>query len=373
MKFAALPSAELPKTSNGFDALLVVVDRLTKFCILIPTTITATARDIAFAFLNNVVCRFGLPKSIVSDRDTKFTSTFWMELMSFLDTELLLSSAYHPETDGQTERMNQTLQVMIRHYITPDLLTWDLYLERLEMAYNTSKHASAKYSPFYLNHGREARSTLDLIIHNQNRANGLEVKNFVSKMQLHWKLARDALSAAQQEVSYIANRKVQIPEYEVGDLVWLSVKHVNTHLRARTHHKFQRPYKGPYKIIKKVHDTSFRLALPPTMKIHNVFYAGLLKKYSGTDKAIGEAKSVAGDDSNQLFLVEAILKSKKRRGERHFLVKWQGFSEDHNTWEPESSLIKYVPEFITDFLERSADERNKRHKRKRRKAARKQN
>ena len=246
---------ELPKTSNGFGALLVVVDRLTKFCILIPTTITATARDIAFAFLNNVVCRFGLPKSIVSDRDTKFTSTFWMELMSFLDTELLLSSAYHPETDGQTERMNQTLQVMIRHYITPDLLTWDLYLERLEMAYNTSKHASAKYSPFYLNHGREAGSTLDLIIHNQNRANGLEVKNFVSKLQLHWKLARDALSAAQQEVSYIANRKVQIPEYEVGDLVWLSVKHVNTHLRARTHHKFQRPYKGPYKIIERVNDT----------------------------------------------------------------------------------------------------------------------
>ena len=364
---------ELPRTPNGFDALLVVVDRLTKFCILIPTTITATARDIAFAFLNNVVCRFGLPKSIVSDRDTKFTSDFWTELMSFLDTELMLSSAYHPETDGQTERMNQTLQVMIRHYITPDLFTWDLYLERLELAYNTSKHASAKHSPFYLNHGREAASTIDLIVSNENRPKNSQAKDFVSTLQLHWKLARDALSVAQEAQSYIANGKVQTPEYKVGDLVWLSVKHLNTHLRARTHHKFQRPYKGPYKITEKVHDTSFRLALPPTMKIHNVFYGGLLKKYTGTDKAIGSAKSVARDEPDQLYIVEAILRSKKRKGERHFLVKWQGFSEDHNTWEPESSLSKYVPDFIADFVERSEDERLKRKKRKRRKAARNHN
>ena len=354
---------ELPMTPNGFDALLVVVDRLTKFCILIPTTVTATARDIAFAFLNNVVCRFGLPRSIVSDRDTKFTSTFWTELMSFLDTELIMSSAYHPETNGQTERMNQTIQVMIRHYITPDLLTWDRYLERLEMAYNTSKNASVKYSPFFLNHGRKAATTLDLILSLPNRTKNTVVRDFVSSMSLHWKLARDAVSAAQQYHSYFANRSIQIPKYKVGDLVLLSVKYVNTKLRARDHHKFQRPYVGPFRITEKLHETSFRLALPPSMKIHNVFYGGLLKPYTGADKAVGEAKSVVGGSSDKLYLVESILRSRPIRGETHYLVKWVGYAESFNTWEPHSSLIQDVPEFIEEFELRSQESKTKRRRR----------
>ena len=140
----------------------------------------------------------------------------------------------------------------------------------------------------------------------------------------------------------------------------LSVKYVNTKLRARDHHKFQRPYAGPFRILEKLHETSFRLALPPSMKIHNVFYGGLLKPYTGSEKAFCEAKPVAEDSPDEMYLVESIIQSRPVRGETHYLVKWVGYAEESNTWEPRSSLIKYVPEFIEEFERRSQESKAKR-------------
>ena len=351
---------ELPMTERGFDALMVVVDRLTKFCILIPTTTNASARDVAFAFLNNVVCRFGIPKSIVSDRDPKFTSAFWSELHEFLGTDLRLSSAYHPETDGQTERMNQTLEIMVRHYISPDLLTWDLLIERLEMAYNTSKHHSSKYTPYFLNHGREAPLLLDHLISVPHRCEHKDTEDFVDELKLHWKLARDAVRTAQQLQSQWANRTIKIPDFNVGDWVWLSTKYINTLFKARQSHKFQKPYIGPFKILSIRRGTFYELDLPPRLgKLHNVFYGGLLKKY------VGEARPYSSSDTEDLHLVEAILNSKGRHPNRSYLVKWVGFDDTHNTWEPESHLRQYVSELIDEFDLRNRDEQRKRSRRQR--------
>ena len=277
--------------------------------------------------------------------------------MSFLDTKLVLSSAYHPETDGQTERMNQTLQVMIRHYITPDLMTWDQYLERLEMAYNISKHASTGFTPFFLNHGRNASSLLDVMSKIPKQGSNVDAQDWISSLSLDWKLAHDAISAAQQFQSIFANRKIQMTSYDVGQYVLLSVKFLKTHFRARPRHKFQKPYVGPFKVLEKLHDYSYRLDLPPTMNIHNVFYGGLLKPY------IGKAKPREAESQDQMYFVKAILKSRVRRKVKYYLVQWEGYDESSNTWEPEDSLRQYVPELVDQFNWRSADEQAKRRRR----------
>ena len=232
------------------------------------------------------------------------------------------------------------------------------------MAYNTSKHASHDHSPFYLNHGREASSTLDRALSLPNRTKNVETHELVSTLSLHWRLARDAVSMAQQFHSYFANRRIDIPDYKIGDMVWLSVRFLKTHLRARTQHKFQRQYIGPFKIIERLHDTSFRLDLPKAMKIHNVFYGGLLKPFYGKIEAHGEAKPASKRFSDVLYPVRAILNSRVRRRKKQYLIQWLGYEEGHNTWEPESSLIQYIPKMIEEFERRAAEEKTKRERRK---------
>ena len=145
---------QLPRTARGFDAIFVVVDKLTKYAHFIPTTTDVTADTTARLFFDNIFTYHGLPIKIVSDRDAKFTSNFWQGLFALLGTKLAMSTAFHPQTDGQTERMNRTLEQMLRFYVSYRQDDWDLYLPTCQFAVNNAKQASTGETPFYLNHGR---------------------------------------------------------------------------------------------------------------------------------------------------------------------------------------------------------------------------
>ena len=144
----------LPKTRSGFTAILVVVDRLTKMVHFLPTVDTATAEETAALFRDRVFCLHGMPQSIVSDRDVKFTSAFWRELHRLLGITLNMSTAYHPQTDGQTERMNRVLEDMLRHFVNRHHDDWDQYLAPAEFAINNAENVSVQNTPFMLNYGR---------------------------------------------------------------------------------------------------------------------------------------------------------------------------------------------------------------------------
>ena len=144
----------LPKTRSGFTAILVVVDRLSKMVHFLPTFDTATAEETAALFRDRVFCLHGMPQSIVSDRDVKFTSSFWKELHRLLGITLNLSSAYHPQTDGQTERMNRVLEDMLRHFVNRHHDDWDQLLAPAEFAINNAENSSIQNTPFMLNYGR---------------------------------------------------------------------------------------------------------------------------------------------------------------------------------------------------------------------------
>ncbi len=126
----------LPVTERGHDAILVVVDRMSKMVHLIATTTTVTAPQVAQLYQDRIFALHGLPDDIVSDRDSKFTSAFWKNLQKLLGTNLNMSTAFHPQTDGQTERMNGILEDMLRHYVSPDQMDWDIFLSLAEFSMN---------------------------------------------------------------------------------------------------------------------------------------------------------------------------------------------------------------------------------------------
>ncbi|GJP69600.1 hypothetical protein CLOP_g592 [Closterium sp. NIES-67] len=144
----------LPPTTSSHDAILVVIDKFSKMGHFIPTHTTARTEETAQLFVRHIISQHGIPTTLISDRDPKFTSKFWKELMSFLGTKLAMSSAYHPQTDGQTERLNQIVEQLLRAACKDDISKWDLHLPVLEFAYNNATHAATGQTPFFLCYGR---------------------------------------------------------------------------------------------------------------------------------------------------------------------------------------------------------------------------
>ena len=164
----------LPKTRFGYDALLVMVDYVTKMMILRPTYSTATAVDTARLFVDAVVRAHGLPKVIVSDRDTRFTSHFWREVHRVMGTTLAMSSGFHPQTDGQTERANRSIEEMLRAYVGKRQNDWDERLGMVEFVYNNFVHSSSGYTPFYLCYGRHPVSPVNLVSQVESRNEAID-------------------------------------------------------------------------------------------------------------------------------------------------------------------------------------------------------
>ena len=150
----------LPRTPSGYDAAWVIVDRLTKSTHILPIRISCPLYKLAEVYLQEIVRLHGIPTSIVSDRDPRFTSKFWVALQEALGTKLHFSTAYHPQTDGQTERTIQTLEDMLRACVLELQGSWDTHLPLIEFAYNNSYHSSIGMAPFEALYGRKCRSPL---------------------------------------------------------------------------------------------------------------------------------------------------------------------------------------------------------------------
>jgi hypothetical protein len=148
--------------SDGFDAILVVVDMLSKMVHCVPTHTSATAEKLAVLFFREVVRLHGLPEALVSDRDSRFTGNFWTSLFAALGTKLRMSTPFHPQTDGQTERANRTIEQMLRAYVGTELNDWCRFLPAIEFAINDAKQASTGFSPFFLNSGQDPMTPVRL-------------------------------------------------------------------------------------------------------------------------------------------------------------------------------------------------------------------
>lgn len=322
----------------GHDSIFVVVDRLTKLIVLTPCKKTITAPQLAQLFIDNVYKRFGMPTSIVSDRDPRFTSHFWKTFMHLLGTQLNMSTAYHPQTDGQTERANRTIEDMLRGFVGPRQDDWCIYLSLIEFAYNNSLQASTLHTPFFLNHGRHPITPLSSAVpkHSPNPA----VTNFVEELQNALRSAKSNISSAQQRQKSYADRKRKDHSFKVGDQVLLAAR--QNQLPPGLSSKLSAKFHGPFPIVATVGSHAFKLELPDTVTIHPVFHVSQLKPFVPSDHSTEPTQPppLYTDKAGAIYDVETILAKKKVGKSWKFLVKWKGFDDFENTWEPLRNVRK---------------------------------
>jgi hypothetical protein len=350
----------LPKTTSGHDAILVVVCKLSKYAYFIPTTTTVDAVRLAQLFFLNVVRYHGLPTAIISDRDARFTSNFWRSLWSCLDTKLNMSTAFRPQTDGQTERVNRVLEEMLRNYVSYQQHDWNEYLVGVEIAYNNSQQASTGHSPFFLNYGFHPRLPIDIatgaVLHPSNESNNPYSQHMFTQMQDNIKGAREALLKAQQRQAHYADQRRRDVKLGVGEMVMLSTEHLKTDDRAR---KLLGKYIGPFRVKRVVNEVAYELDLPPTIRVHPVFHVSKLKPfvsggsvYPDREQVVTRPSAEIIGDGEQAWEVDKVVdKRVVKRGSRQlveYLVLWKGYPEWEKTWEPERNL-RWAPEAIKQY------------------------
>ena len=343
-----------------YDAILVIVDRYSKMVIFVPTTKKITSSDLVDVLVDEVVRHYGMPAGIVSDRGSVFTSQFWSDFCYESHVKRRLSTAFHPQTDGQTERANQTLKTYLRMYCSEEQDNWASLLSQAEFACNNSVHAVLGMSPFKVLYGfdpelatrtREARGELT----REEVPAAAEAAERLKRN--HETLSERWRRAAEAQAKHF-NDKHTAKQYNVGDLVMLSTK--NLKLKVPTK-KFAGKYAGPFKVIDAVGKQAYRLAFPANTLIHNVFHVSYLEPYKGREGEEHEGSLPLADEEGQ-YVVEKILQTRKRKGVRQYLVKWQGWPEEFNQWESEEHVEEC--EALDEFEEQQRSMREERKTRR---------
>ena len=348
----------LPKTKRGNDAIVVWVDKLSKHAHFAATTTTINAPGLAKLMYETVVRHHGIPIQIVSDRDTRFTSNFWRSLWKLTGTTLAMSTAYHPQTDGQTERMNRTLEDMLRATTNYEQDNWDEHLITLEIAYNNSVQASTGFSPFFLNSGQHPNLPIHAAVEQELSSNPT-ANDFMSQISNSLTQAKENLKEAQERQTKYANQNRREVKLKVGDQVLLSTANIRNQDRAP---KLAPRFIGPFKVVRVISDVAYELKLPVTMKIHPVFHISKLRLYVDGEEQFptrptqNTSHPAAADeiDGESAWEVERILKKRERRVGRgrvkvvEYLVKWKGYPDWENTWESSHNL-RGAPDAMNEF------------------------
>ncbi|GJV49409.1 putative reverse transcriptase domain-containing protein [Tanacetum coccineum] len=267
---------KLPKSSQGYDTIWVIVDRLTKSAIFIPMKETDPLEKLARMYLKEVVTRHGIPVSIICDRDPRFASNFWRSLQKALGTSLDMSTAYHPQTDGQSERTIQTLEDMLRACVIDFGNGWVKHLPLVEFSYNNSYHASIKAAPFEALYGRKCRSPVCWAEVGEVQLTGPEIVQETTERIIQ---VKQRMQAARDRQKSYADLKRKPMEFEVGDKVMLKVSPWKGVVRFGKRGKLNPRFVGPFKVIKRVGDVAYKLELPEELsRVHNTFHVSNLKK-----------------------------------------------------------------------------------------------
>jgi transposase InsO family protein len=331
----------LPTTPRGFDSVTVFVDKLSKQVHFVASHTSDTASQVARIFFDNIFRLHGLPTTIVSDRDAKFTSRFWTELSRLLDVHLAMSTAFHPQTDGQTERANRTLITMLRSFVDQRQSNWDLLLPAAEFAVNNAVNASSGVSPFFFNTGMHPNVPMSLLA--PSPGPNPSANDFVRLQSEALILAKESLAAAQERQATAADTRRRDHDFKVGDQVLLSLENITLPAdRTRTSQKLLARFAGPHTIVEQLSPVSFRLELPPTMNIHPVFHVDRFRHYHPSPAVLGPrtparpAPEIVDDEEE--YVVEGIAEHRISNNRREYLVQWEGFPREDWTWEPEDNL-----------------------------------
>jgi transposase InsO family protein len=316
--------------SGGSDTLWVIVDRLTKMAHFVPTSDTMKPEQLADAFSAHIFRPHGLPTSIISDRGSLFTSSFWTHIMKTLGTRRNLSTAFHPETDGQTERVNAIVEQYLRAYCNYQQDDWKGLLPVAEFCYNNTQSETTKVTPFFGNYGYHPRFLPDL---GKADINNPEVSGYVSKLQqLHEELRAEIIHAQMGHAEQANKTRHPDPALQPEDKVWLPRKNIKT---TRPSSKLDHNLIGPYTILEKVGTKVYKLKLPPTVRIHPVFHISLLEPGKPSSPIPGHTQPPPPPievNNEEEWEVEEILDSRRHRNKLQYRVKWTDFHDPDRSW-----------------------------------------
>lgn len=318
--------------------------------------------DLIRIFASQYWKHHGIPLDIISDRDSRFTSRLWQDFLKLVGVKARMSTAFHPQTDGQTERTNQILEIYLRAFVNYEMSNWEDLLPTAEFAYNNATSSSTGMSPFFANYGYNPAAN--------NPPMGAPL-NPGSRLYSHWMIdvhdnAKKHLTRSRQRMKDWADkRRTEAPVYEVGDLVMLNARHIRT---KRTARKLDRKMLGPFKIEKVISPSAVQLCLPKNWRIHKSFHVSLIEPYrSGEQQSIDPAQVLREAESQSIesedYTVDKICDSRSFDGHVKYLVKWENYPARRLwTWEPfehflgdEAKLM--VKRFAADNPDKPRDDR----------------
>ena len=319
---------DLPE-SNGYDAIWVVVDRLTKMAHFIPCRKDMDTKQFIQLFLRTVFKHHGLPRDIVTDRGSIFTSDLWKEMTKGMEIRRKLSTAFHPQTDGQTERVNAIMEQLLRGYVEYSQQDWEDWLAFAEFAYNNTLQETTKTTPFFANYGYHpaheemCQETTARILEREDMS------------QLHDIIRTEMIMAQETRRENADKHRKPDPCLKSGDKVWLKAKDLNT---TRPSRKLDYKKWGPYDIVEKIGQKAYKLALPPSAnKKHPVFHISKLELYH--NDAFPSQKTtppppieIAGEEEYEL---DEVIDSRLRYNKLQYRAKWTGYPPEHDLeWYP---------------------------------------
>ena len=321
---------------KSYDLILVIVDRLTKMVHYEPVKITIDAPGLAEVIIDVVVQHHGLPDSIITDWGSLFTSKFWSSLCYFLGIKKRLFTAFHPQTDSQTERQNSTMEAYLRAFVNWEQNNWAYLLPMAEFAYNNAKNASIGHIPFELNCGFHPRVSFEDNVNPRSRF--CSANKLAKELRKLIDICQQNLLHAQELQKRAYNKGVKPRSYASGKKVWLNSKYIKT----KQNQKLEAMFFSSFRILHPVEKQAYKFDLPTKWKIHNVFHVSLLEQDTTRKGQMNklfpepEPKFDAGD--NKEYKVEAIkdnaIYAKEAEGQLpglYYLVSWKKYPEKENT------------------------------------------
>jgi hypothetical protein len=349
----------LLRTQRGVDSIFMVVERFSKMAHFIPCQKTSDVTHIENLFFKEVIRLPGLPKSIVSDKDTKFIGNFWRMLWKNIGTNLAFSSTYHPHTDGQTKVVNRSLGDLLRSLVMEHHSSWDNILTQAYFAYNDSVNRSTGKSPFQFLYGIQPRGVSELRDLEQTETSSASIEEFIEAMKELHSRVKERLLKSSQEYKHRADRHQRQLQFEVGNLVM-------AHLRKErfprgTYNKLKMKKIGPSKVLRKFRENAYEIELLDGIEIFPIFNVANLYPYRAGEAETGTEQPViqwmkqlplAENPQMECILDKRVGKKTRRKEYFEYLVKWKNHPVEYAIWETEVVIQKHE-QTVQELMDRS--------------------